>query len=372
MEGSLIYIVAVLGILAMALSTIPREKFKYGLEMAWLIIFIFLAIRYDFGNDYMSYMDAFNWGVSFDDELGAYRTARESEPGWQFLCNLFRPLGFFTLVALLTAFECYVFYSFIKKYVPEGYYWFAIFFFVFTPSIMLIGCSAMRQMLAIAIFVNSIKYIEQRKFLLYIISIFIASQFHTSALILYPLYFLRYYNARGVIVNSLIVIAYIILLLSSEYMREVIESVASIAGEEETVDYYLENAVFQQGGSGIGNILKVLILVYLVGTVHLRNDNNRIPFLLLIVGTFVVPFSLVIPMMGRLGYYFGVCGMVCYPILLKNDIVKEMGGLTVKRLCSAVVLTVVVMLTIFEYMSFFVSPIWIEKFSTYHTIFEAL
>ena len=372
MEGSLIYVVAVVGLLAMAISAIPRKRFKYGLEAAWLLIFVFLAIRYDFGNDYMTYMDAFNWGVSFDDELGMYRTSRESEPGWQFLCKLFHPLGFFTFIVLLAAFECYVFYSFIKRYVPERYYWFAIFLFVFTPSIMLIGSSAMRQMLAIVIFVNSIKYIEQRRFLLYIISIFIASQIHSSAVILYPLYLLTYYSGRRYMINILIVVSYVILLLSSESMRDLIEKIASIAGEEDTVDYYLENAVFQHDGSGMANILKVLTLLYLAVTLYIRENKSRILFLLLIVGIFVIPFSSVIPMMGRLGYYFVVCGMVCYPIMLKDDMVAGVNGLSAKRVCSAGVLLSVVMLTIFEYMTFFVNPIWVDKFSTYHTIFETL
>lgn len=372
MEWPLIYIVTIVGLAAMAISAIPRERYKYGLETAWLLIFVFLAIRYDFGNDYMSYMETFSWGVSFDDELGVYRMARESEPGWQFLCKLFHPLGFFTFVALLTAFECYAFYSVTKRYVPERYYWLAIFIFVFTPSIMLIGCSAMRQMLAIAIFANSIKYIERRKFFPYIISIFIASQFHTSAVILYPLYFLAFYSGQQRVFNGLMVVAYIILLSSSEYMRGVIESVATIAGEEETVDYYLENAVFQQGGSGLGNIFKVIILSYIALTLHIRSSNARIPFFLLIVGTFIVPFSTVVPMMGRLGYYFGVGGMVCYPIILKDDLIGGERGLGTKRVSSAIVLALMILLTIFEYTSFFVSPVWIEKFSTYHTIFEAL
>ena len=230
----------------------------------------------------------------------------------------------------------------------------------------------MRQMLAIATLVNSIKYIEQRRFLPYIISIFIASQIHTSAVILYPLYLLTFYSGRRDMINILIVILYVILLLSSEHMRDLIEGVASIAGEEEAVDYYLENAVFQQGGSGLGNIIKVFTLLYLAVTLYTRDNKGRVLFLLLIAGTFIIPFSSVIPMMGRLGYYFGVCGMACYPIMLKDDVVEGGNGLSAKRVCSAGVLLTVLVLTIFEYMTFFVNPIWVDKFSTYHTIFEAL
>ena len=122
----------------------------------------------------------------------------------------------------------------------------------------------------------------------------------------------------------------------------------------------------------LANIIKVFTLLYLAVTLYARDNKDRILFLLLIVGIFVIPFSSVIPMIGRFGYYFGVCGMVCYPIVLKDDMVMGVNGLSAKRVCSAGVLLSVVVLTIFEYMTFFVNPIWVDKFSTYHTIFEEL
>ena len=60
----MIYTVAVIGIIAMLLSQLDRGRFKYGLESAWLVIFAFLALRYNFGNDYQSYYTVFNEIVS--------------------------------------------------------------------------------------------------------------------------------------------------------------------------------------------------------------------------------------------------------------------------------------------------------------------
>ena len=369
----LINIVAILGVVAMVLSAIPKHIFKYGLETAWLLIFAFLAVRYDFGNDYMSYFDGFTWGESFSNELDI-DTETHNEPGWQMLCQLFKPLGFFVFVAVLTAFECFVFYRFVKEYVPEGYYWLAIFLFVFTPSIMLIGSSAMRQMLAIAIFVNSIKYLRGRRLIPYLISIFLATQFHSSAVILYPLYLLSFYQDKSASIktNSLIIIAFFILSLSSKHMMNIIEYVASFAGEEESMDYYLENAVFQEGGSGFGYIVQIAIFCYLVLTLHMRDPKNRVLFLILMLSTFIIPFASVIPMMGRFSFFFGACGVACYPIILKDDVVNNPNGLNFRKVSSIFVLSMVVVLTIYEYITFFMSPVWIEKFSAYHTIFEVL
>ena len=140
----MIVTVAFVGVIAMFFASLPRKSFKYGLEVAWIIIGIFLAIRYDFGNDYLGYLDGFNYINSW----ATFQIYEEmhAEPGWQLLCYLFRPLGFFAMVAVLTLFECYVIYRLIKAYVPERYYWLSIFLYVFTPSMMLIGASMMRQM----------------------------------------------------------------------------------------------------------------------------------------------------------------------------------------------------------------------------------
>ena len=154
----MIYTVAIVGLISMFFAAMPRKQFKYGLEVAWLILFVFLAIRYDFGNDYMAYYDDFEMLNSYA-KFGIDSDAH-NEPGWQILCHLFNPLGFFAMVAFLTAIECYILYRFIKEYVPERYYWFAIFLYVFTPSIMLVGASMMRNMLAITLVIVSIKYIK--------------------------------------------------------------------------------------------------------------------------------------------------------------------------------------------------------------------
>ena len=175
MEMHLKYIVMFMGLLSMFFAELPRQRFRYGLEIAWLIIFAFLAIRYDFGNDYLAYKDIF-------DDINAFHNFlidkdEHVEAGWQILCRMFRPFGFQVMVVCLTAFECLVYYRFIKEYVPERYYWFSIFIFVFNPSLMLIGASMLRNELAIALFVLSTNYIRDRRFIPFAVTTFYLCNF---------------------------------------------------------------------------------------------------------------------------------------------------------------------------------------------------
>lgn len=372
----MIYIVAAVGLISMFFAAIPRKDFKYGFEIAWIIISVFLAIRYDFGNDYMSYYDDFTYITSW----ATFQIYEEfhSEPGWQILCYLFKPYGFFAMVASLTFFECYVMYRLIKQYVPERYYWFAIFLFVFTPSIMLIGASMMRNMLAITLVIWSVTYIQKQKIIPFVILIFLASQFHSSAVILYPLFLLGYVKRIKInyFFSGLLIVAYIVLSNATDRLAPIINNLAVLAGEEKALETYTANAVFQDYDTGLGSLLQMFLFVYLIFSISKYNERNRVLFLLLLIGTFVMPFASAIPIIGRYSYYFDIFTVVCYPIVWggeKDDNIlgyKPREIMTSKRSWDLGAISVLVLLTIHGYVQFFNNPIWVEKFSEYQTIFS--
>lgn len=94
-----------------------RKKYVYGLEAAFIITTILAAIHYDFGPDYMVYYNFFNnW--TRDVELSFNLSDMQEvfkDPGWVILCLLFKPIGFFGMVAVLSVVQNYIYYSFIKK-----------------------------------------------------------------------------------------------------------------------------------------------------------------------------------------------------------------------------------------------------------------
>ena len=376
------YIVLLVGLISMFFASLPKYKFRYGLETAWLIIFAFLAIRYDFGNDYMPYLNGYNE----INNLSVFSIDKEAhfESGWQLLCRLFKPLGFSVMVMVLSAFECFIFYRFIKQYVPEKYSWFAIFIYVFNPSLMLLGASMMRQMLAIAIFVWSFKYIRERRLLPFILLITIATQFHSSAIVLYPFYLLGYLDKIEFSwrVSVGILVAYIMLSTLSANMQfgGVVEGIVEVVGEEEALEYYTDTQDVSKmhvgNNTGMGTIIMYLIFGYLVITIGQYPKYSRIMFLLLILGTFVRPLANTLHALGRFVYYFSIFQVVCYPILLfcavEDRRNAKIDTFTLSQAIRMIVLLCIIVTTIRGYIGFFNSPIWVEKFSKYHTIFEVI
>jgi len=71
-----------------------------------------------------------------------------------------------------------------------------------------------RQSVSVALFIFSIYYIKEKKFLLYSILCIFASLMHTSAIFLIPLYFLKYINLPYKSVTIIIIITFLIPLFS--------------------------------------------------------------------------------------------------------------------------------------------------------------
>ena len=117
------YTVLIMNILVVLTAYLAKyRQFKFGLKISFLIIFFFLALRYNFGNDYKGYLTDF---LEFNnyDKVSYFNIADfHYEPGWLILCRIFKGPGFFAMVAFLAAFNCMAYYFLIHRYVPRRYY----------------------------------------------------------------------------------------------------------------------------------------------------------------------------------------------------------------------------------------------------------
>ena len=93
------------------------ENFKWGLKFSFILIFFFLALRFDFGNDYMYYYSNFQKINSFSSFNINNYNVKGVEIGWLLLNVCFNSMGFFAMNAVLAAFSTYVLYRFIKNWV---------------------------------------------------------------------------------------------------------------------------------------------------------------------------------------------------------------------------------------------------------------
>ena len=335
--------------------------FKHGLKFSLFTIFLFLALRYDYGNDYQRYLVFFSDVVTRANQGSFSPSIRGNEIGWFYLNLAFSPLGFFAMIAALAALTSFVLYRFIRKYVPPQYYWFAVFFYVFQPYNMLILSSAMRQEVSIIIFIVALDFIIRKKIIIYFVLIFIATLFHSSAAILYPFILLGFY--RWSIKLYYILIAFLIFMLIVIFNRELFSIVELI-----TIGYFdfytgaLDLAEFKVN-VGLGFALNIGF--YLLSLFYAQKDtdiNNNILYQLTIISLLLIPIGFVVPLMSRLNFYLIPTMMAVFSI-------------TITKMNKSIIrfgfISLFILFTCYQFYYFFQSETWKMDYGEYHTIFSS-
>lgn len=327
------------------------------LVAACALMFAFLALRLDFGNDYGAYYDGFLsaplLGLDvFTDYEGHFEIA------WLLLCMIFQPFGFFTMVACLSLFQVFVVYRFISRYVPPHFYWLGIFIYVFWPDNMLIQLSAMRQATAAAVFVLSLDYLLKRQTLKYLLVIGIASLFHSSAVLAILLVALVYFPISNRVYFGGLLLGYFMLYAAGEWIAPFIAFI--VDGLFPRYQIYQDNIVFS---SGLGFVVNASILLIIAYSGHRGIASaNELLVRIAALGYWVMPLALVIMMLGRLNMYFQMVAVAALPLVVANI---DSRSVRYSFLISYV------SFVSYCYLSFFNMPIYFDKYQKYHTIFKA-
>lgn len=333
------------------------KDFKYGLKISFTLIFIFLALRYNFGNDYKSYYNGYIKVNSYTS-INYFNNLFRFEPGWLFLCRVFKSLGFFSLIIFLAFFNSIVYYWFIRRYVPKMYYWLGVFIYVFDPGFMLTHLSAMRQSIAISLFIISIPYIFNRQLIRFVLCILIAYLFHRSAFILLPLYLLGYLNWKiNTVTAAIIVSVFISLFLFGKFFLPYLNKL--ITNNFEKYEVYQGGAAI---GTGLGVIYFSAVFILVLYYERFQHKETAVVFKIAIISFLFLPLGLLVQMIGRVGMYLAPSIIIAYPIILKN--IK-------KTIFKAIYITLLLFITTYTFFQFFNSEVFGEAFSKYQTIFSA-
>jgi hypothetical protein len=189
-----IIVTVVLGLLAYMLYSSSDESVRNYIICGALAIFVlFFGFRGFILTDWIIYYPYFNdleWYqvlYYFDPHKDGY------EPGFALLCMLCKsvyPDYFFMqiIVTLITAFALYKFFKHYTDNIPLGLMLFVVFEGIF------IATNLVRNSIAISLFLIALPYLEERKPIQYFLLCLLATSFHLSALIYFPLYFFFHFR----------------------------------------------------------------------------------------------------------------------------------------------------------------------------------
>ncbi len=350
------YIISAIAILLAYFA--KYDRMKNALPLAFIIITIFLSLGYEWGNDVPTYFKRFeDYKQSSLFDFGNYDELNiKSEFGWVFINQLFAPLGFYGMRAVLFAFENFVIYLLIKRVVPKEYYWFAVFIYTMNPNFMVLSSSMMRQWLAMCLVVLGFLFLEKKKLGTYIILILIAASIHKSSLICLPLVLIpRLMDNFKSVKIPIWVFGFLIYFLLSGAL------VNYVTGWLQTEDIY--TSYTDADSVGIFSLVQLTIYVFMFAHIQQIEKSKRLYIIVLMGFAMILPLYYYSALASRLTFYFIVFTIAAYPLFLSQS--------KVNNLVKYAFIAAIVGLTLFSYVSFFAHPTWFRYYSRYTTLMEA-
>jgi hypothetical protein len=290
------------------------KNYQLLLKGCLSLIFIFSALRYDYGPDYKGYLVTFN---SFDikNPQDYYRYV---EVGWIYLTIFFRNFNFYCLIIFLSFILVYSWYFIIKKLVVPKLYWLAIFLFLLDSNNFLISLSGLRQALAVNILMLSIVFlysdskISIRSLVSFISYLFHYSSIIASTLLLFTKFFVTKRMTKAFMM--IIVIIYFIIFFSIDQLKSIF-SISDLLFINEK--YFAYNEIEFSKPSILNILIYALFLILILLQYESLDKKYKYFTLIYLFGLFFIPIGYIIPMAGRMIYYFLPISIVLFPKIIE-------------------------------------------------------
>lgn len=360
----------IVSLLAVLLCLFDRKQAKRkfgGLELGFLLLTLYLCIRYDYGNDYLGYLDDFykynSFGYSITDIDALAGLQSRGDYGWVMINLICEPIGFFGMIMLLTVLFMGQMYYFIKRYVPPKWYWFSVFLFAFHPLLMVVGVAGMiRQWTVVFIFLCCIGLIKKRKIIPYVAIILVATTIHKTAYILFPVYFVTYlkWNHK----NSIAVFAFLLLVWYAIVPFIPTEIILTLFENEQLSVYGEMVGMGRTSGFGISSIITIGMPLLCLSQIRDRDESTQFIYRLVLLSLLFVPLIGLNSLIGRLVVYFSVLAIVAYPLTMESLFQKR------KFDWCYVIIAILVIYYLYIFISHFIDPVWYNHAYIYRTIFS--
>jgi len=319
-----------------------RKKPYY--VFSFIILFIFLTLRYNYGNDYMGYQTIY---TNINLGLPAYG---EEDVLFKYV-NLIFP-SFYLLIAAISFLYIYTLHNLITNNSKIQNYWISILIMLINPYLFLIHLSSIRQTIAICFVVMAINYAIKRNIFIYFLLIIIASGFHQSAIILLPLYFVlneSKINSKWII----LIFVSIMGLLCTPIMDTILNIV---------LKYFPKYSYYVQVGlqsSLRTTILSSIIFIIVIYNINKLEGKEIIYGKLSLIATSISLLSSKFAILSRFGMYFDI-----FLIITIVHILEKIRSKSHKQ----IIFVIIIFIYLLRYISFFSNPSWNTFYGNYETI----
>lgn len=286
-----------------------NKKISNKITLIGVIILILISItRFDVGYDYISY-------YNFIYPIYDYEYTERLEYGYQlilmFSYSINEPQAQFVIVGLITYFLTFIT---IWKFSNN----IGLSILIYVGLCYLSTLSEVRQALAVSMVFFSIRYIINKKLLKFIITIIVASLFHSTALIailFYPL-------CNWITKKKLIIFSFCATIALSALLKILVNNPLFIVYSS----HLDPTAKVREGGS---IMMYIYLFIWFVQFLVFLKKTNTIYFKLIIIAfpSVILPFIIGGHLGMRISQYFIIFYTLTIPYLLKNKSYKWKAGI---------------------------------------------
>lgn len=349
------------------IALIGYNKDKLITRFAFFLLFLFAALRYMYGSDYSAYFTKFNalhsgWKGFFDGEV------------LFILLNMVCP-NFYVLVAVTSFAFVIVIYYLITRNLPRNYVWVGLLIFIINPQLFLVNLSAMRQCLAMLLFIAAIPFAYRRKPIPYILLLLVGALFHKSILILIPFYL--FISPKPVRAGKIILVLAVV--FAGLYLVDMVGLVKYVAAWFDD-SQYMHYATNEMTNSLRATLLTSVYFVFVLFNLPRLKGKMLVYGKLYLISTMLGVLAFRVSMLTRIQMYFDIFSVVVIPAILIE--LRKEGRVKVDRShpiasvwgCINHYALPILIFVIYglRYYSFFTNPMWSRYFAEYRTIFELL
>jgi len=300
------------------------------------IVIILLALlsgtRYHLGGyDYSNYEYMFQLAPTLN-HLNLVNYVQQngligSDVGWTFINSTIKSMGFnfYGLTVFVAIFFWFTLYFVLKKYMTNINIFFVIAMYKYLLDVSFIY---MRQSVAVAIFILSLRYILKKKVIPYMLLVVFAATVHFSAVILIPIYWInriKITQKRLLWYTMLFAFSFILVFLHVDVisMFGFFSNIVSGSGAQK-ISEASNGTLYGEVGilSSILHFIEFLIVdFFLIKNFNKLKLNDEKQLLMIRLFMLLLPIYSVFatsPIMVRYGFYF----LFTYPVIIDYLIVK--------------------------------------------------
>lgn len=268
-------------------------KSKKNNFIIFLIIFLF-CFSYQMGTDWLSYQSYYEKALLKVSWKEILKYDSGFEIGYIIINLFFYNLGisYEIFIGIVLSICTFVILKYIQK--NSKNYYLAIFVFFISFLLAALVEPLVRQLIALTLFIISIKYIERKRAIKYMFIIFLATLFHKSAFFLFPLYFIKYINIS---IKKLLVMLFLLKMTLLKIFPILLFYF------EGYYNYLYFGRYSVQKQIGITNILMLILYMFILFFIYGKKRNKIIynfSILFIVIYFFSPNFSI----LSRMNLYF--------------------------------------------------------------------